>query len=561
MILFITRKFPPSVGGMEKLSYEMTQAVSGIVPARIIAWRGARWGWPLFAVIAFFQGFWTCSTLPIRFIHVSDPVLAPLGLLLSRLTGRRWGLTAHGLDILYPNPVYQAVVLPCVRRADAVVAISAAAREACLSKGVSPARCAAIPIGMNMPPRQAEPGEARERLRLALGWDIGAHPILLTVGRLIPRKGVAWFARSVLPALAETRPDLFYVVAGEGPEKAAIRRIIREAGLENHAALLGRVSDDRLLDLYAIATLFVMPNVPVAGDMEGFGIVAIEAAARGLPVVASRVDGIPDAVADGENGLLLPPLEAEAWIAAIRSLLSDDQARADLGERAREFTQARYRWDLLAREYVRAFGLEEPRQEDWDAAYLHVRRGERRRMKRLRAFDIPQDALILDYGCGDGINTRLLLQLGCQRVISLDYSLRLLRAGRPPRPVAADAHRAPFADGTFDAVLVDGVLHHLDAERALREIVRILKPGGVLCLVEPAPSFWRRALDWVTFSPLGGLWRELRHRRTSLAGEWSAYQEWLETERHLPEMLERAGLRVVTLRRTALNVIARCSRE
>jgi phosphatidylinositol alpha-1,6-mannosyltransferase len=562
MILFITRKYPPAVGGMEKLSYEMTQAVGQIVPTRVIAWRGPRWGWPLFMVVAFFAGLWACLTLPVRFIHMSDPVVAPLGLILSRLTRRRWGLTAHGLDILYSKRLYQATVIPCIRRADVVIAISQAARDACLSKAIPPDRCVVIPVGLEALAHEPDPHLARERLRIERGLELERHHVLLTVGRLVPRKGVVWFLREVLPRLADACPDVIYLIAGSGPSRAEIRECIREGRLQDRVALLSHVSDDTLSDLYTCATLFVMPNVPVPGDMEGFGIVAIEAASRGVPVAASRLEGIADAVADGESGVLLPPKDTDAWVSAITGLLADDAARASLGARAREFTLSRYQWGKLAREYVRAFGLEtEGGQTAWDAAYLQVRRGARRRMKRLRAFGIPRDARILDYGCGDGINTGLLAQLGCGRVVSMDYSLRLLRAGRPPRPVTADAHRTPFADSAFDVVLVDGVLHHLDAERALREIARVLRPGGMLCVVEPAGSWFRRALDWATFSPLRLLWGELRHRRTSLAEEWSTYQAWLRVERGLPQLAERAGLEVRSLRRTPLNQILSATRK
>ena len=561
MILFITRKYPPSVGGMEKLSYEMTQAVGRIVPTRVIAWRGPRWGWPLFAAWAFFAGLWACLTLPVRFIHVSDPVIAPLGLVLARLTGRRWGLNVHGLDILYSNPLYQATVIPCIRCADAVIAISCAAREACLFKGIAPDRCSVIPVGLNIPPEEADPLHASGRLRTARGFETAHHSVLLTVGRLIPRKGVDWFVREVVPALAKARPDVLYLIAGEGPARPDIRQSIRHSRLQDRVALLSRVSDQTLLDLYATTTLFVMPNVPVQGDLEGFGVVAIEAASRGIPVLASRLEGIQDAIVDGENGILLPPGDASAWVAAICGLLSDEEARMRLGARAREFTQAHYNWEQFARDYVRAFGVEIGDRAGWDEAYLRVRRGARRRLNRLRAFNIPRDALILDYGCGDGINTRLLAQLGCKRVVSMDNSLRLLLAGRPQYPVAADGYRTPFADGAFDIVLVDGVLHHLDADIALREIARILRLGGKLCIVEPAASGFRKALDWVTFSSLGLLWSELRYRRMSLAEEWDTYQKWLQVERDLPGMAERAGFDLASARRTTLNQMITATRR
>ena len=141
------------------------------------------------------------------------------------------------------------------------------------------------------------------------------------------------------------------------------------------------------------------------------------------------------------------------------------------------------------------------------------------------------------------------------------YSDRLLLAGHPQYPVAADGYRTPFADGAFDIVLVDGVLHHLDAERALREISRIMRLGGKLCIVEPAASGFRKVLDWVTFSSLGLLWSELRYRRMSLSEEWDTYQKWLQVERDLPGMAERAGFDIASARRTALNQMITATRR
>jgi glycosyltransferase involved in cell wall biosynthesis len=98
--------------------------------------------------------------------------------------------------------------------------------------------------------------------------------------------------------------------------------------------LLGRVDDDERELLFRGVDLFVQPNVPVRGNMEGFGLAPVEAALRGTPVVAARLEGIPEAVVDGETGVLVAPADADAWVSTVTSLLADGAA---LARRGREF--------------------------------------------------------------------------------------------------------------------------------------------------------------------------------------------------------------------------------
>lgn len=561
MILFITRKFPPSVGGMERLSAEMTRAVGALAPSKVIAWRGPRALWPAFALYAFCRAVAILSSSPVRVVHLGDPVLAPLGVALHALFGAPWAVTAHGLDVMYPSRLYQAIITPCLWRADSVLCISRAARDACVERGVPAQRCHVVPVGIaGAPPVRDTVGE-RAALSDRLGQDLAGRRLLLSVGRLVPRKGVAWFVREVLPNLA-ARPDWLYLVVGEGPARGDITRAVGESGVGERVFLLGQIPRDMLESAYAAADVFVMPNLSTPGDMEGFGIVALEAAARGLAVLASRVDGIPDAVHDGENGLLLAPGDSQTWAAAINGLLEDPASRADLGRRARDYTLGRSLWTQLAPLYLEALGIGRVQgAARWNQAYMVARRGSARRRRRLEAFGIPKEGLLLDLGCGDGINTRLLEEMGHAQVISLDRSEELLRQGRPRLAVAADGCCIPFGDETFDLVLVDGVLHHIPADAPLAQIARILKPNGALYLVEPASSVVRWLLDALTLSPMGRLSPELRARRASLAEEWTEYTAWLHSDRRLPERLAQAGFVCERYRRTALNILAVCRRR
>ena len=155
---------------------------------------------------------------------------------------------------------------------------------------------------------------------------------LLTLGRLVRRKGARWFVDHVLPQLPT---NVHYIVAGEGPEAEPLRAAVEAGRLTPRVHLLGSVDDETRELVMQGADLFVQPNIRVPGDMEGFGLVTIESALRGTPVAAADLEGIKDAVVDGETGILLPPEDAGAWALRINELVSDRMALEHLGQRFR----------------------------------------------------------------------------------------------------------------------------------------------------------------------------------------------------------------------------------
>jgi glycosyltransferase involved in cell wall biosynthesis len=251
----------------------------------------------------------------------------------------RWTRTPHavmamGLDVTYEHRVYRAVVLPGVRRAPVVLAISAATAAAVAAAGVAEERIRVVTLGLPDPHVDAPASEAAGRaVRAQLGLPDGAA-LLVSVGRLVPRKGVEWFVTHVMPALPQ---DAHLVVAGDGPDRTRVEDAVERLGLAHRVHLLGRVDDARRDELMAGADLFVQPNVVVPGDMEGFGLVAIEAAMRGTVVVASDLEGLSDAVQDGVTGDLVASGDADAWIAHLGRLLED---RPGIHERAERYRAA-----------------------------------------------------------------------------------------------------------------------------------------------------------------------------------------------------------------------------
>ncbi|MBI2953464.1 MAG: glycosyltransferase family 4 protein [Chloroflexi bacterium] len=357
MILYVTRKHPPSVGGMQRLSYELSRELKRLLDMRIIAMGRSQAWLPVFLPYAALTSFilLSLSGQRVQVVHLGDSLLAPLGVVLRALFGVPVTANAHGLDVTFPSHLYQTLVIPFLKKLDLVVCNSERTRLECLKRGVSPARCTIIPIGVREPGVRVGKAEAIRAFSGRAGVDLARGKLILTVGRLVERKGVAHFVDLALPEILRRQPDVRYLIVGDGPERERIRRIVGERGLGEQVVLLGKVANADLPAIYAAADLFVMPNVSVPGDVEGFGIVALEASSAGLCVVATSLDGIPDAVTHARNGFLVDPADTQGLISAVLGLLEDDDRRIRFGAEARAFTLERFAWPSIANRYVAEF--------------------------------------------------------------------------------------------------------------------------------------------------------------------------------------------------------------
>jgi glycosyltransferase involved in cell wall biosynthesis len=152
----------------------------------------------------------------------------------------------------------------------------------------------------------------------------------------------------VFPLLLSRHPELRYIIAGNGPELSSIRRVVAARGLQRSVDVLGPVPDRHKETLLSEASLLLMPNIPVFGDMEGFGITAIEAAARGLPVVAADLEGLRDSVIDGVTGLRFQSLDLQSAAIAVESALSRSWDTQSMQRAIRDCFAA----DVIASRYV-----------------------------------------------------------------------------------------------------------------------------------------------------------------------------------------------------------------
>jgi phosphatidylinositol alpha-1,6-mannosyltransferase len=322
--LLVTRNFPPLVGGMEKLNQHLLLALAELGPVALSGPRGAGAyapanalvgesplkPMPAFLVGCAWRGWRLARRLRPALVMAGSGLAAPIAWKLAWLSGARSAVYLHGLDIIAPSALYQAAWLPFIRRCDIVLVNSANTRRLAIDAGVPAGRISILHPGTGMPVLDPAEGEAFRRER-----GLGARPLLLSVGRLTRRKGLAEFVAGALPAIVAARPDALLVVVGgeasdalhgaSGNEQARIEAVAREAGVSGALRFLGRCDEAGLQAAYQAADCHVFPVLDTPGDVEGFGMVALESAAHGLPTVAFAVGGIPDAVDTARSGALV----------------------------------------------------------------------------------------------------------------------------------------------------------------------------------------------------------------------------------------------------------------
>jgi phosphatidylinositol alpha-1,6-mannosyltransferase len=342
----LTRKHPPSVGGMQLLSHHLATGLSALRPVTVVAWGRGQWGLPFFMLWCFARLLPALALGRVSVLHLGDPVLSALAVL-PRWFGVPVAVTVHGLDIEHPSWPYQLYLrLFFWHRLQAYACISRHVRDLMLGRGADPAQLLVIPVGIGEPAAPADEPQLEAELA-------GAEPVLLVLGRLVERKGLPWFLREVAPAFFARHPAGRLLVAGDGPLRAELDTAIAAGGLHPQVRLLGAVSEARKAWLLARCDLVLMPNIAVPGDAEGFGLVALEAGRAGRWPLVADLEGLRDAVTEGCNGQRLPPGDAAAWLAALDAACTDLASLRRQGELARDYVLAHFTWPAMAANYDR----------------------------------------------------------------------------------------------------------------------------------------------------------------------------------------------------------------
>lgn len=360
-ILFLSHSFPPTWGGVERQNYHLSGELKKISETRVIANRKGKARLPVFLPLAFLKALFLMPRYDACLL--GNGILAPIGVFLKFVfPKKKFFCVVHGLDITFAHKnsllskIYRNINIPALKKLDKLFMVGNHTIDEAEKINISRSHCVFIPNGIDI--KELSAPESRAEMERILGLDLSTKEVILQVGRFVPHKGAEWFIRNVLPKLPE---NYIFAAAGgivsgaaAGNENVFPRceKAVRELGLENRVKLIGDIDEKDKLILLNTADLYVLPNIQVPGYMEGFGITAIEAGACGRVVVASDLEGLKDAIKNGENGFLLEPGNADAWIEKINELLADNDFRKTFGEKARQFVIENYSWDKIARKYL-----------------------------------------------------------------------------------------------------------------------------------------------------------------------------------------------------------------
>lgn len=362
--MLVTRNFPPMVGGMEKLNHRLLQGLmkdrepilcgpsgsAAHVPPGVEVAESPLSPLPVF--------FWSALRAAIslarrrrpRWVIAGSGLTAPIAWLAARISGAGCAVYLHGLDVIAPHPVYRLLWLPFVRRCDLAIANSSNTAALAQSRGVLLHRLHVVNPGVD--PIAGPRSEVSARVL----WGIGHRPMLISVGRFTQRKGLEAFVREALPTIVAQVPGVILVVVGSDAlqalhgarqgEQSRIAQAALEAGVENSVLFAGQCDQPTLESALESADCHVFPVLDLPGDVEGFGMVALEAASFGLPSVAFRVGGVPDAIEDGRTGQLVRSGDYAAFAAAVLDQLRMGKTGQTVAD-CRSFANARS-WDAFS---------------------------------------------------------------------------------------------------------------------------------------------------------------------------------------------------------------------
>lgn len=325
-ILLITRNLPPLVGGMERLNWHMADELSKYAEVTVIGPKGAAAikpeqvtlieaqlkPLPLFLLITLCKALWLALRWRPDVILAGSGLTAPIAWLASKLCRAQSAAYLHGFDITVKHKLYQRLWAPTFRKLDRIIVNSTPTKGLAFAAGIPERKISIVYPGVSLP-EAPQPAENLAAFREQHG--LSGKKILLSVGRLTTRKGLLEFVEQALPAIVHAEPDAVLVVIGEAPKNSlgagiqsveSIQAQAERSGVAGHIKFLGVITEKTMLaTAYEAADVHVFPVRDIPDDPEGFGMVAIEAAAHGLPTAAFATGGIIDAVRQGESGYLV----------------------------------------------------------------------------------------------------------------------------------------------------------------------------------------------------------------------------------------------------------------
>jgi phosphatidylinositol alpha-1,6-mannosyltransferase len=382
--LLITEVFPPKVGGSGRWLWEVYRRLpdeqlviaAGECPGQAEFDRGhglrlTRFplSFPCWGLLdrrarrKYWSLFRTLSRLAraerIRAVHCGKCLPEGLlGLAMRYRAGLPYTCFVHGEELTIAADSRELTFLTgrVLRGAQTLVANSRnTARLLTMEWGVRADRVAILYPGVDT--ARFVPGTRSAATRARLDW--GDRPVVLTVGRLVPRKGQDMMIRA-LPAIRERVPTVLYAVVGNGEERARLEALVEREGVRQNVQFLGEIPDEQTIECYQQCDLFALPNRQVGPDIEGFGMVLVEAQACGRPVLAGASGGTAETMRPGETGVVVPCESPGSVAAAVVELLRDPLRLDRMGAAGRELVLKHFDWGALTRRAADLLGFREP---------------------------------------------------------------------------------------------------------------------------------------------------------------------------------------------------------
>ncbi len=369
-ILFLSWNFPPAIGGIEYVAKYLYHGlkVRGI-DIKLIARSASKSdgdpdifrckqksvvGYNLFSL---FKALSINKKWKFNTIVCGSIASAPAARIISLICNVPYVILMHGGDVLYGKKLCQLILKHLVQNADALCANSFYTKNLLMQ----------IPIADHKI-RVIHPGVCCEKfINRSSGELFGKYKgrkILLTVGRLVKRKGIMEFIEHVMPRMVEKIPNILYLVVGEDATQSLVhkdrmRKVIQDRidslNLQEHVALLGYLHEEALIQLYLRSDVFVLPCIDLNGDVEGFGIVFLEAALSGVPGVGTKIGGIPEAVVHGQTGFLVEPSDYNGLLHAISQIFTDTLLQTSLAREGKKRVEEKFCWDVILPQYLDVF--------------------------------------------------------------------------------------------------------------------------------------------------------------------------------------------------------------
>lgn len=361
-LILVTQDFPPDVGGTQTYSFEVAnwlakwcedfvivapkvpgcEAIDAILPYEVIRLEcsynqlGFKTGKTL-VNLAYERGF--DSVFHVQWSTIISGVYAR-----SRSPIKYIYAAAHGRELLlrplpFFNSWYNAFRKILLQKADLHFPVSHYTGSLLTELGISEASIEVVPNGVNID-RFYPVNVDLEKSKLGLE----DKKVILTVCRLVERKGID-VVINALPELARKIPEIKYLIAGTGPDLQRLQRLAEQLGVSDYISFLGYIPDEQLNEIYNLCDVFVMPSHHRPPEVEGFGLVFLEAGATGKPCLGTTAGGISDAIQDGQTGYLVQPNDYQGLTDALTRLLKDEDLASRMGDNARFYIMNQCNWE------------------------------------------------------------------------------------------------------------------------------------------------------------------------------------------------------------------------